>query len=394
MKILALLAIFSLTLLPKVNATALSPEAKISLLTCAPGDEIYSYFGHTAVRINDPKSGIDFVFNYGLFSFYAPNFTWRFMKGETDYMIGGERMPSFINSYIEEQRSVYEQILNISQSEKQTLFDALVENAKKENRVYRYRHFSDNCSTRVRDQFEKCVNHQLQYDTSQDKTLTYRQLIDQCVPANSWNGFGIKIALGIPCDHITTFSEKMFLPDYLMKSMAGAQVVRDGARVPFVSAVTTIYQAKPVDPGFDFTSPVIVVNLFFLLVSGLTYMEYRRKKRMIWLDFLIFFSLGLAGFLLTFLCFFSLLEATGSNLNLIWAFPAHLVFALLWLVPSLRPGLGWYLKLTAVTILLFLVSMPFLPQTFHWLIVPLCLVILLRSFSSLSFLHKAFNLKI
>ena len=297
-------------------------------------------------------------------------------------------MPSFINSYIEEQRSVYEQVLNISPTEKQTLFDALVENAKKENRVYRYRHFSDNCSTRVRDQLEKCVNHQLQYDISQDKKLTYRQLIDQCVPVNSWNGFGIKIALGIPCDHITTFSGKMFLPGYLMRSMAGATVIRDGTSVPFVSAVTTIYQAKQINQGFDFTSPVIVVNLFFLIVSGLTYFEYKRKRRMIWLDFLIFLSLGLAGFLLTFLCFFSLLEATGSNLNLIWAFPTHFIFALLWLIPSLRPGLTWYLKFTACTILLFLVSMPFLPQTFHWLIIPLCLVIFMRSLSPITFQPK------
>ena len=385
MKILLFLAIFSLALFPKIYATELSPEAKISLLTCAPGNEIYSYFGHTAVRINDTKLGIDYVFNYGLFSFDAPNFTWRFMKGETDYMIGGERMPSFMNSYIEEQRSVYEQVLNISQAEKQTLFNALIENAKKENRVYRYRHFSDNCSTRVRDQFEKCVNHHLQYDTSQDKKLTYRQLIDQCVPVNSWNGFGIKIALGIPCDHITTFSEKMFLPDYLMNSMARATVVRDGASAPFVLAATTIYQAKPTSQGFDFTSPVIVVNLFFLIVAGFTAIEYRRKIRMIWLDFLIFFSVGLAGLLLTFLCFFSLLEATGSNLNLVWAFPTHMLFAVLWLIPSLRPRLTWYLKLTVGTNLLFLVSIPFLPQTFHWLIIPLCLVILLRSGSTILF---------
>ena len=109
---------------------------------------------------------------------------------------------------------------------------------------------------------------------------------------------------------------------------------------------------------------------------------------MFWLVFLIFFSLGLAGILLTFLCFYSLLEATGSNLNLIWAFPTHIVFALLWLVPSLRSGLGWYLKLTAFTIILFLVSMPFLPQTFHWLIIPLCLVILLRCLSSTLFQRK------
>ncbi len=378
MKTLALLAIFSMLLFTQSSAIQLSPDARISLLTCDPGDEIYSYFGHSAIRINDPQSGIDYVFNYGIFSFDMPNFAWRFMKGETDYMVAGQRMPSFLDSYIEEKRSVYEQVLNISASERQGLFDSLVENAKVENRVYRYRHFSDNCSTRVRDQFEKCVNHHLQYDTSQDKKLSYRQLIDACVPPDSWNGFGIKIALGIPCDKITTFSQKMFLPDYLMRSMAGSKVIKDGTSQSFVLPATTLYKANPVKAGFDFTSPVIVVNLFFLIVGGLTFIEYRRKKRMIWLDFLIFLSLGLAGLLLTFLCFYSTLEATGSNLNLIWALPSHLIFAILWLFPSLRPKLNWYLKFTAGTVILFLMSMPFLPQTFHWLIIPICLVILLR----------------
>lgn len=106
---------------------------------------------------------------------------------------------------------------------------------------------------------------------------------------------------------------------------------------------------------------------------------------MVWLDFLIFFSLGLAGFLLSFLCFFSTLEATGSNLNLIWALPTHLIFAVLWLFPSLRTRLDWYLKFTAGVVILFLISIPFLPQTFHWLIIPLCLVVLFRSAGALTF---------
>ena len=163
-----------------------------------------------------------------------------------------------------------------------------------------------------------------------------------------------------------------------MRSMAGSKVIKDGTSQSFVLPATTLYKANPVKAGFDFTSPVIVVNLFFLIVGGLTFIEYRRKKRMIWLDFLIFLSLGLAGLLLTFLCFYSTLEATGSNLNLIWALPSHLIFAILWLFPSLRPKLNWYLKFTAGTVILFLMSMPFLPQTFHWLIIPICLVILLR----------------
>jgi len=383
MKTLALLAIFTLLLFPKAYSTQLSPESQISLLTCGPGDEIATYFGHSAIRINDSLSGIDYVFNYGVYNFVGPNFVWRFGKGETDYIIAGERMASFMASYHEEQRSVYEQVLNITQTEKQSLFDALVENAKKENRVYRYRHFSDNCSTRVRDQFEKCVNHQLQYDTLQDTRLTYRNLVDQCVPGNSWNGFGIKLALGIPADKVTTYSQKMFLPDYLMNSMATAKVVKDGVGVPFVLPRTTLFEANPIHSGFSFTSPAVVINLLFLFVALFSFIEYRRKRRMIWLDFLVFLSIGFAGILLSFLCFISVTEATEWNLNLVWALPTHFVFAFLWLIPSLRTKLEWYLKFTAGIILLFLITMIFLPQTFHWLVVPLCLTILLRTFSSL-----------
>ncbi|NEW82764.1 MAG: DUF4105 domain-containing protein [Mariniphaga sp.] len=379
MKTLALLAIFTLLLFPKAYSTQLSPQSQISLLTCGPGDDIATYFGHSAIRINDPQSGIDYVFNYGVYSFDTPNFAWRFAKGETDYILAGERMVSFMASYREEQRSVYEQVLNISQAEKQSLFDALVENAKKENRVYRYRHFSDNCSTRVRDQFEKCVNHQLQYDTLQDTKLTYRNLVDQCVPGNSWNGFGIKLALGIPADKVTTYSQKMFLPDYLMNSMANATVGKDGVRVPFVLPRTTLFTATPLQSGFSLTSPAVVINLFFLFVALFSFIEYRRKKRMIWLDFLVFFAVGFAGILLSFLCFVSVTEATGWNLNLVWALPTHFIFAFLWLVPSLRPNLGWYLKFTAGIVFFFLITMIFLPQTFHWLVVPACLIILLRS---------------
>ncbi|MEI6141994.1 MAG: DUF4105 domain-containing protein [Mariniphaga sp.] len=383
MKFLTLLAFSILFFLPKVYSIQLSEKAQISLLTCASGDEIYSYFGHSALRIKDPLLGVDYVYNYGIFSFDAPHFVWRFSKGETDYLLAGERMDSFMDSYHEELRSVYEQVLDITQSEKQSLFDALVENAKKENRVYRYRHFSDNCSTRVRDQLEKCVNHQLEYDTSKDTKLSFRQLVDLCVPGNSWNGFGIKLALGIPADKVTTYAEKMYLPEYLSNDMAHASIKRNGAVVPFVQPRTTIYEAPSVKSNFSLTSPAVVVNLFLIIVAGLSFLEFKRKKRMIALDFWVFFSFGFAGLLLSFLCFVSVSEATGWNLNLIWALPTHFIFAFLWLFPSLRPKLTWYLKLTAGIILLFLVTMLILPQTFHWLVVPICLMMLLRTVSSL-----------
>ena len=205
--------------------------------------------------------------------------------------------------------------------------------------------FSDNCSTRVRDQFENCVNHHLQYDTLNDTKLTYRELIDQYVPGNSWNGLGIKLGLGIPADKTTTYSQKMFLPDYLMNSMASAKLIKDGAVIQFFLPKTILVDAKPIGHGFSLTSPAVIVNLILLIVAVFSFIEFRSKRRIIILDFAVFFSIGIAGLLLSFLCFVSVLEATGWNLNLIWALPTHFIFAFLWLVPSLRPGITWYLKI-------------------------------------------------
>jgi hypothetical protein len=377
-KILIFLFLF-LSLSPKGNSNSLSPQAQISLLTCAPGTEIYSWFGHTAIRVMDPGTGIDYVFNYGVFSFGTKNFAWHFAKGETDYQLAVQRMNSFMQEYHEDLRTVTEIVLDIKAEEKQALYDALIENYKPENRVYRYNHFLDNCATRVRDQFEKAVGGKLKYDMSGDEELSFRNLIDKYVPGNSWSGFGIKLGLGIPTDRKTAFSEKMFLPDYLEADMAKAVVTREKGDVPFTKPQTVLFEASPVKSGFSYSSPVSVVIIFFLIVLGLTYIEYRRKKRMIWLDFLVLFLFGLAGLVIGFLTFFSILEGTRWNLNLIWALPTHILFAFIWLIKPMRKYLVYYLKSTAIVLVLFLLVMFFLPQTFHLLVIPLCLILLLRT---------------
>ena len=54
------------------KATTLSDKAEISVLTCSPGKELYSLFGHTAIRVHDPEQDLDVVFNYGTFDFDTP----------------------------------------------------------------------------------------------------------------------------------------------------------------------------------------------------------------------------------------------------------------------------------------------------------------------------------
>ena len=130
---------------------------RLSLLTCAPGEEIYSLFGHTAIRYENPSQGIDAVFNYGLFSFNTPNFIFRFSLGETDYQLGVTDYEHFAAEYAFYGRSVWQQTLNLTDEEKTKLIQLLQENYRPENRVYRYNFFYDNCATRPRDKIEESI---------------------------------------------------------------------------------------------------------------------------------------------------------------------------------------------------------------------------------------------
>ena len=312
----------------------LSPSAKVSLLICAPGDEIYSYFGHAAIRIQDPLYEKDIVFNYGMFDYMAPHFYWRFAKGETDYQLGVQRMSSFMQEYHEDLRKVIEYELRLTPVEQESLYEALVENYKPENRIYRYNHFDDNCATRLRDQLEKAVGGNIKYDTSGDERLSFRNLIDRYIQDNSWGGLGIKLALGVPTDRFANFSQKMFLPDYLGNDMARAQVIREGIASPLTKPALVIFDAPAVTHTFSLTSPAVVILFFFVLVLALTFLERKRNKSFIWLDVCIFMAFGVAGMILFFTTFISVMPSAKWNLNLIWALPLHFLVGILWMFPS------------------------------------------------------------
>ena len=368
-----------LTLAVPAMTQPLSSSAKASLLICAPGDEIYSYFGHAGIRIQDPQYEKDIVFNYGVFDYTAPYFIWRFAMGETDYMVAAWRMSTFMMEYREDHRKVVEYELLLTPSERESLYEALVVNSKPENREYRYSHFEDNCATRVRDQIEKAVGGKIKYDTSGDKRMSFRNLIDLYLQDNSWSGLGIKLALGLPTDQISTYSQKMFLPDYLGNDLHQAMVIRDGVAAPLTGPATVILDEPPFIFSFSIFSPGVMVLLFFFLVLALTSLEKHRNLRFNWLDLSVFAAFGMAGMVLFFTTFISVMPSTKWNLNLVWACPTHLVVAFLWLKSSLRPKLHWYIRLTTIILAMFLISMFFLPQTFHWLVVPLCMILLMRT---------------
>ena len=189
---------------------------EISLLTCSPGDELYSAFGHTAIRVND------MVFNYGMFNFNTEGFYIKFVSGQTDYELGVEMMDGFERQYERRNRSVIEQKLNLTNEEKAALFNALIENTRPENKTYRYNFVFDNCATRPRVKIEECLKGAIKYDVKEESE-SYRKLIEKYVGEDSWIKFGIDILIGAEADKTASFFDRLFLPDELMNAFATAR---------------------------------------------------------------------------------------------------------------------------------------------------------------------------
>ena len=236
MKRTILYPLLTLYLLIFSNGQAIASDndsIRLSLLTCAPGEEIYSLFGHTAIRYEDPVNGIDAVFNYGLFSFNTPNFILRFSLGETDYQLGATDYAHFAAEYAFDGRSVWQQTLNLSKEEKAELIRLLQKNYLPENRVYRYNFFYDNCATRPRDKIEESIDGKVIYPAEpQDGSLSFRDIVHQYCKGHPWARFGIDLCIGSEADRPITQRQMMFAPFYLMDAFAGAQIVHDSVQRP------------------------------------------------------------------------------------------------------------------------------------------------------------------
>jgi len=176
----------------------LSEQAQISLLTCDPGTEVYSVFGHTALRVTDPGNGFDVVYNFGTFDFSTPNFYLKFIRGRLMYTLSRYNFSDFKIEYRMENRSIFEQKLNLSQEEKDRIFYLLEVHYLPENRYYLYDFFYINCTTKVLDLIDSALNdpeYFSQYNTLQERT--FRQNLAIYLEPIPWTMLGIDLLLGI-----------------------------------------------------------------------------------------------------------------------------------------------------------------------------------------------------
>ena len=355
---------------------------RFSLLTCAPGTEIYSLFGHTAIRYENYTRRIDVAFNYGMFSFNTPNFIFRFVAGETDYQLGITPYSYFEAEYAMRGSSVYQQVLNLTQSEKERLLTILENNYLPENRIYRYNYFYDNCTTRARDKIEECIEGKVVYPDSLSGK-SYRSIVHEFTAGSPWDEFGIDLCLGAEADKEINKRQQMFSPFYMKYYASNAYIVdAGGTRRPLILDETKIVDVEPeeVQPGF-ILSPLMCGALFLALCVVMAWGQWKTQRIWWGWDIVLYGLQGLAGCIIAFLFFFSVHPTVGSNWLLILFNPIPLLYLPFMVYKAVKRKKDYYHVGNMVYLTLFITILPFCGQEFNLTVFPLALGLLVTSAS-------------
>lgn len=350
---------------------------RISLLTCTPGDLLYSTYGHSALRVIDSGStagsGIkDVVFNYGTFDFDDPDFYAKFVRGKLQYFVSADRFDDFTAEYRYYNRGVTEQVINLTPAEKTAIKNFLLNNIKEENKYYKYDFLFDNCTTRLRDIIVANKKDKPVFKKVMPEGTRFRQAIHKYLDKNDkeWDKLGIDILLGAPTDAVMTTEQQQFLPDNLMMAFDSTD------NLVLSSAGLYPYQTKTETKSW--LNPLVIFSLLLFFIVLLDFSKNKAAAGFLRIfDVLLFFFTGMIGLLLLFMWLGTDHSMCKNNYNLLWAWPTHFIAA--FFLHSKRRWVKKYFLITAVGLLLVLTAWFFLPQQLNVSLLAICLLLLYRS---------------
>ena len=369
----------------------LSNDTTAYLITCGPGTETYSIYGHSALRIVIREKHTDTVYNWGVFDFDTPNFAWKFAKGRLDYMISAETASSFLGVYVFEHRYVVSQKINIDSKEIQKLVEFVNENNRPENRKYRYDFFYDDCTTRIRDLLEKSIGEKLKYPPEEKgKIPTFRDMVGKYQNPYPWLKFGVDLIMGSTADRRANFRDRMFLPLDMREELSEAVVQRSGKMIPLLqNPVVLVDFESPVVKKMFLVSPPVIFTLAIILILILTGVIKNRKILRL-IDIIIYLVFSILAVLMIFFNFFTDHEQMQWNLNIILLNPVIIVCFILLILN--KTGIIWF-RIVFVISAGFLVLHFILPQEFNISFLLLAIILLIRSSVRCEFSWNPLSLK-
>lgn len=229
-------------------------ELTVSVITVGPGAEVWERWGHDMIRIRDGRTGLDVVYNYGMFDFRERGFLLHFLEGRLNYWTAAFYTEPTEEFYRRAHRSMWEQVLRLTPAQRISLRNFLDWNGLPANRYYRYDYYRDNCATRVRDAIDRVIGGAIARDTRGRPTgTTARDHTRRLTQDQPFLRTGLMILLGPATDRPLDEWDEMFLPVRMMYSLRHVTLDSAGVKVPLIVSEDTLYQStvylEPADRG-------------------------------------------------------------------------------------------------------------------------------------------------
>ena len=350
----------------------------ISILTVSPGKDLADAFGHSGIRVIDRELNYDVVFNFGIYDFQAPNFYSNFVKGRPIYSLGINNYNRFINNYKNQNRGVVEHKILISNNKKDKVIRLLFENSKPENKFYIYDYFNDNCSTKVADLFIENFNDEFsnsEINLSKKLKNSYRSLIYQMIPKNSWGSLGIDICLGSVIDQDINYRQTFFLPSKFRKFLE--TIESENPQIIESKLVLESLEASE-ESVLNLTSPMLILFFISILIILITIRDFKNNKQTKVLDILLISITSMIGLLISYLWFISDHTAASQNYNILWASPLNILLFIDLLASKKRKWVLGYLKFIFLMLLLMISHWILSVQTFNITLFSFIFALLIR----------------
>ena len=354
-----------------------SCHLQVSLLTVTPGEELYSTFGHSALRVHDTVTNQDIVYNYGTFNFDDPDFYMKFVRGKLLYYLSTDDYDSFVAETSEEKRGITEQYLNLTCDQKRNVIMLLEANMMAQNRFYKYDFLFDNCTTRLRDLVEKASDSTVHFGKVLQTKSTFRDLIHEYLNRGDeqWSKLGIDILLGSRTDAVATPYQVMFLPDYLMKTFDSSTI----SSRPLVSEKEVVLrQPYGVQTKNNLVHPFFIFCCLFVLIAFLSFSHSKSVQKILAsFDGFLFFITGLLGLLILFMWFGTDHIMCRDNYNLLWAWPTNIVAA--FYIHSKKSWAKKYFILYSLFTFFLIIFWRLVPQHLNIDLIPIIAILIFRS---------------
>ena len=325
----------------------LSKNARVSIITCDTGNESYSLFGHTAIRITDIEKNLDVVFNYGAFDFNTPNFVAKFSKGDLEYFAVATAFSDFMNQYAYEKRSVFEQELIITQHKKQKLLDNLTATLSSSESYYTYKFIDKNCTSMVVDILNKTLGSRV-IVKKVDTNKTYRSILYPYFNSSFYEKLGTSIIFGKKVDEYGT---KLFLPLELHKSLKLIQYENH----PLCKESKIILEFKK-------EASSSLWDNFYTYSFLLAFIMLLNKKNV---EVFYLFTMGILGLFFAFMGFYSFHEELAYNYNILLFNP--LLLALLYFYYTKNNK--WIVNLSLANLFFLFIYLLFMLNKIHLVII-------------------------